>query len=371
MLNKKGTGVFFNRLNKKNTDLTEKKAQLEASLAQLTHPLFPDGILTVAEQFSVDIKKQQLVINLTMPFACSQILTELFTELSQQLTVELELNLALAIKPVRQHQINGVKNIIAIASGKGGVGKSTTTVNLAYALQQQGANVAILDADIYGPSIPTMLGLAGQKPVSADGKTMMPLDTNGMQAMSIGFLVNEDDATVWRGPMASTAFSQLLNETQWQNVDYLLIDMPPGTGDIQLTLAQKVPVAGAVIITTPQNVALKDAQKGISMFDKVKVPVLGVVENMSYFECPNCHQTSHIFGCEGGKTLTQNNQTRLLGQLPLEQTIQQAMDTGNIDKITALDDIQANYATIAQNLAAELYYQLDARSPKLATIVHA
>ncbi|WP_312854446.1 iron-sulfur cluster carrier protein ApbC [Paludibacterium denitrificans] len=195
----------------------------------------------------------------------------------------------------------GVKNIIAVASGKGGVGKSTTAVNLALALAAEGARVGLLDADIYGPSQPLMLGLQGQRPETPDGKHLKPVENYGIQTMSIGYLVDNDQAMVWRGPMVSQALQQLLNDTQWDNLDYLVIDMPPGTGDVQLTLAQKVPVTGAVIVTTPQDIALLDARKGVTMFQKVGVPILGLVENMAIHICSNCGHAEHIFG-EGGAT---------------------------------------------------------------------
>jgi ATP-binding protein involved in chromosome partitioning len=193
-----------------------------------------------------------------------------------------------------------VKNIIAVASGKGGVGKSTTTVNLALALAAEGAKVGILDADIYGPSQPMMMGIEG-RPESVDGKTMEPLENYGVQVISIGFLVDKDEAMIWRGPMATQALEQLLRQTNWKDLDYLIVDMPPGTGDIQLTLSQRVPMTGAVIVTTPQDIALLDARKGIKMFEKVGVPILGIVENMAVYCCPNCGHTEHIFGAEGGK----------------------------------------------------------------------
>jgi ATP-binding protein involved in chromosome partitioning len=222
----------------------------------------------------------------------------------------------------------GVKNIVAVASGKGGVGKSTVAVNLALAWAAGGADVGILDADIYGPSQPLMLGLSGQRPSSPDGKRILPLKAYGLTAMSIGFLVDPAQAVVWRGPMVTQALTQLLGDTDWGNLDYLIVDMPPGTGDIQLTLAQRVPVAGAIIVTTPQDIALADARKGLAMFEKVSVPVLGIIENMSVHVCSNCGHTEHIFGSGGGARMAAEYGVPLLGELPLDARIQQEADGG-------------------------------------------
>src|ERR1700733_9809560 len=222
----------------------------------------------------------------------------------------------------------GVKNVIAVASGKGGVGKSTVAVNLALAWAAQGAKVGVLDADIYGPSQPLMLGLTGQRPSVVDGKHIKPLAAHGVVAMSIGFLIDPDQPMVWRGPMVTQALTQLLGDTQWGELDYLVVDMPPGTGDIQLTLAQRVPVAGAVIVTTPQDIALADARKGLVMFEKVAVPVLGIVENMSIHVCSNCGHADHIFGAGGGARMAAQAGVRLLGELPLDGRIREETDAG-------------------------------------------
>ncbi len=221
-----------------------------------------------------------------------------------------------------------IGNVVAVASGKGGVGKSTVAVNLALAWAAQGARVGILDADIYGPSQPLMLGLAGQRPSSPDGKKLKPLTAHGISAMSIGFLVDDQQPMVWRGPMVTQALTQLLSETNWGALDYLVVDMPPGTGDIQLTLAQRVPVAGAVIVTTPQDIALADARKGLKMFEKVAVPVLGVVENMSIHVCSSCGHAEHIFGAGGGTRMAAEYGVRLLGELPLDARIREETDAG-------------------------------------------
>lgn len=235
---------------------------------------------------------------------------------------------------IKRHQIQSgakgianIKNIIAIGSGKGGVGKSTVAVNLARAWSQEGARVGLLDADIYGPSIPTMLGIH-ERPTSPDGKTMTPLKSGDLQAMSIGFLTEQDTPMIWRGPIVTNTLKQLLSETNWGDLDYLIIDLPPGTGDTQLTLAQNIPVSGAIIVTTPQNVALADARKAIRMFEKVNIHTLGIIENMSYFTCPYCQQTSHIFQKDGGNTLSENYMVNLLGNIPLNEQICHSMDKG-------------------------------------------
>jgi ATP-binding protein involved in chromosome partitioning len=251
--------------------------------------------------------------------------------------------------------IQGVKNIIAVASGKGGVGKSTVAVNLSLALAQEGASVGLLDADIYGPSQPTMLGLRGQRPESPDGKTMEPLSAHGIQAMSIGFLVDERQPMAWRGPMVTSALNQLLLQTRWHDLDYLLVDMPPGTGDIQLTLAQRVPVSGAVIVTTPQEVALADARKALEMFQKVNVPVLGVIENMSTHICTHCGHVEQIFGAQGGAHLGAEYDVPLLGQLPLAIEIRETTDRGAPSVVTDPDGaVGTLFRGIAMRVAGEL-----------------
>jgi ATP-binding protein involved in chromosome partitioning len=263
----------------------------------------------------------------------------------------------------------GIKNIIAVASGKGGVGKSTTAVNLALALQAEGATVAILDADIYGPSMPRMLGCTGQ-PESVDGKSLEPMIGHGIQSMSIGYLVEEDTPMIWRGPMVTQALEQLLNDTNWKDVDYLVIDLPPGTGDIQLTLAQKIPVSGAVIITTPQDIALLDARKGLKMFDKVEVPVLGVVENMSIHICSECGHAEHIFGEGGGTRMAEEQGVDFLGSLPLDIKIREQADSGN-PTVAAMPEskISEIYREIARKTAARLATKAKDHSAAFPSIV--
>ena len=262
----------------------------------------------------------------------------------------------------------GVKNIVAVASGKGGVGKSTTAVNLALALAAEGASVGILDADIYGPSQPMMLGVTG-RPETVDGKSMEPLVAHGLQVMSIGFLVEPDQAMVWRGPMATQALDQLLRQTRWQDLDYLLVDMPPGTGDIQLTLAQRVPVTGAVIVTTPQDIALIDARKGIGMFEKVGVPILGVVENMSVHVCENCGHVEHVFGEGGGARMAAEQGCDYLGALPLNLSIRLNADEGHPSVVADPDgEIAGLYKAVARRVAVKLAERAKDYSSKFPTI---
>ena len=247
-----------------------------------------------------------------------------------------------------------VKNIVAVASGKGGVGKSTTAVNLALALAAEGASVGLLDADIYGPSVPMMMGITG-KPESADGQTMEPMENYGVQVMSIGFLVAQDEAMIWRGPMATQALEQLLRQTNWRDLDYLIVDMPPGTGDIQLTLSQRVPMTGAVVVTTPQDIALLDAKKGIKMFEKVGVPILGIVENMAVHVCSNCGHIEHIFGADGGKKMAADYNMDYLGALPLNMQIRLQADNGKPTVVSDPDsEVAGIYKAVARKVAVSI-----------------
>jgi ATP-binding protein involved in chromosome partitioning len=265
--------------------------------------------------------------------------------------------------------VPGVKNIVAVASGKGGVGKSTTAVNLALGLAAEGASVGILDADIYGPSQPTMLGIAG-RPESKDGKTLEPMVGHGIQAISIGFLIDIDTPMVWRGPMVTQALEQLLKDTRWRDIDYLIVDMPPGTGDIQLTLAQKVPVTGAVIVTTPQDIALIDARKGLKMFEKVGIPILGVIENMSTHICSNCGHEEHIFGQGGAERMCREYGTELLGALPLDINIREQADSGKPTVVADPDGRAAEiYRAIARRLAVKIAESAKDMTSKFPNIV--
>ncbi|MEW7851205.1 iron-sulfur cluster carrier protein ApbC [Massilia aurea] len=262
-----------------------------------------------------------------------------------------------------------VKNIIAVASGKGGVGKSTTAVNLALALHAEGASVGILDADIYGPSQPMMLGVSG-RPLTNDGKSMEPLENHGIQVSSVGFMIDPDEPMVWRGPMASGALQQLLEQTNWRDLDYLIVDMPPGTGDIQLTLSQKVPVTGAVIVTTPQDIALLDARKGLKMFEKVGIPILGVVENMSTHTCTNCGHTEAIFGHGGGEKMCADFGIDFLGALPLTMSIREQADAGRPTVVADPDGaVAAVYKQIARKVAIKIADKAKDMSSKFPSIV--
>ena len=263
----------------------------------------------------------------------------------------------------------GVKNIIAVASGKGGVGKSTTAVNLALALSAEGASVGILDADIYGPSLPMMLGISG-RPESKAENTIEPMEAHGLQASSIGFLINEDSPMVWRGPMVTSALEQLLRQTRWRDLDYLIVDMPPGTGDIQLTLSQKVPVTGAVIVTTPQDIALLDARKGLKMFEKVGVPIIGIVENMSTYICPSCGHEEHVFGSGGGQKMCSDYGADFLGSLPLNISIREQSDAGRPTVVAEPDGpISMVYQQIARQIAIRIAGLAKDMSSKFPNIV--
>ncbi|MWP48217.1 MULTISPECIES: iron-sulfur cluster carrier protein ApbC [unclassified Gilliamella] len=350
--------------------------EVKKILENFTHSTLQKNLLELGAIKKCEIVNHHLTINLTMPFAWQST----FEELKKITTPELlklnsvnevdwhiEYKIATLKRANNQNAINNIKNIIAISSGKGGVGKSSTAVNLALALQKQGAKVGILDADIYGPSIPTMLGTEKEHPLTPDNKHMTPIMAYKLASNSIGYLVDPDSAMVWRGPMASKALLQILQDTLWPELDYLVIDMPPGTGDIQLTLAQNIPVTAAVIVSTPQDIALIDAKKGITMFNKVNIPTLGIIENMSYHICENCGHHETIFGEGGAQSLANQYQTKLLGQVPLHKTLRQDLDTGKPTVISHPNsEFTQLYCQIAERIASELYWQGEAILPDIA-----
>lgn len=334
--------------------------QVRALLAGVTDPNTKKtlGVAAQASELRLDGSRLRLTVALGYPIHNGQ------PELQKRIETALR-PLGLEIEELRfitrigshvvqrgQRTLRNIRNIIAVASGKGGVGKSTTAVNVALALSVQGARVGLLDADIYGPSVPIMLGLSG-RPKVLDGKVMQPLVGHGLQAISIGFLIDEDSPAIWRGPMVTQALVQLLNQTAWDDLDYLIVDMPPGTGDIALTMAQKVPLTGAIIVTTPQDLALADARKGLLMFQKVDVPVLGIVENMSTHICSNCGHAEPIFGENGGRNMAAEFNLPWLGSLPLVMDIRTQTDSGNPTVIAEPDgEIAAIYHDIARKIAA-------------------
>lgn len=344
-------------------------AQVEAVLQSVIDPTLQQNLLTLNALESIVVEDDHVLVQLILGYPAESVAAELATAVNsavsalpgvEKVSVDIDWRIPASPAANEQQAIAGVKNIIAVASGKGGVGKSTTAVNLALALAKEGARVGILDADIYGPSQHHMLGVGERRPEVVKGASgaqmMLPIAAHGIQSISMGYLVTEQTPMVWRGPMVSGALQQLLMQTRWDNVDYLIIDMPPGTGDIQITLAQKVPVTGAVIVTTPQDIALLDAKKGIEMFRKVNVPVLGVVENMALHICSNCGHTEHIFGAGGGERIARDYQTELLGSLPLDITIRETSDGGEpaVAK-NSESDIAQLYRGIARKLAANLW----------------
>lgn len=342
-------------------------AIIAGTLANFQHPTLAHNLTTLKALRHVALLDDVIHVELTMPFAWRGAFEALKAQCDADLlrltgarAIDWKLSHHIAtLKRVKNHPgINGVKNIIAVSSGKGGVGKSSTAVNLALALAAEGAKTGILDADIYGPSIPSMLGAQAEHPLSPDGVHMAPVMKYGLATNSIGYLMPDDNATVWRGPMASKALLQMLSETLWPDLDYLVLDMPPGTGDIQLTLAQSIPVTGAIVVTTPQDIALIDAVKGIVMFSKVAVPVVGIVENMSVHICGHCGHREPIFGSDGAQKLAQRYHTRLLGQMPLHISLREDLDAGAPTVISRPDsDFTALYRQLAGQVAAHLYWQ--------------
>jgi ATP-binding protein involved in chromosome partitioning len=352
--------------------------QISAAIASVIDPYMGVDLVAAGAVNSIKVDGNSVTVEIELGFPVTRYAAELehalrapITALNNDISVEFDIRSKVVAHTV-QHgakRLTEVRNIIAIASGKGGVGKSTTATNLALALRDEGASVAILDADIYGPSQPRMLGALG-KPESRDGKSMEPIVSYGIQSMSIGNLIEEDTPMIWRGPMVTGALEQLLNDTNWKDVDYLVIDLPPGTGDIQLTLCQKIPVSGAVIVTTPQDIALLDARKALKMFEKVDVPVLGVVENMSVHICTSCGQEDHIFGAGGGESMAQQYGIDLLGALPLDTQIRKGMDTGKPIVAMQPDSRPSEmYRQIARRLSGKLALRAKDYSAKFPNIV--
>lgn len=351
---------------------------IEAQLSTIQDRYLEKDIVSskALKNIEVDGDKVSVRIELGYPAGSyrnelKQVVETALSRMDQVAQVEVTVEQKVAAHAVQKSlkRIEGIKNIIAVASGKGGVGKSTTSANLALALSSDGAKVGILDADIYGPSMPRMLGMSGT-PESKDGSTLEPMENHNLKAMSIGFLVEEDTPMIWRGPMVTQALEQLLRDTNWGSLDYLIVDLPPGTGDTQLTLSQKIPVSGAVIVTTPQDIALLDARKGLAMFEKVEVPVLGVVENMSIHICSACGNAEHIFGQGGGKRMSEEFDVDFLGELPLNISIREQADAGNPTVIADPDgQISDMYREISRKMSARLAEKSKDYTSKFPNIV--
>jgi len=353
--------------------------QVQTALKEVIDPNMQKDFISAKTARNIKIDGNNVTLDVVLPYPAKSV----FNEIKQQVEAKLKtlpgvgnVNATVSSK-ILSHAVQrgvkpipGVRNIIAVASGKGGVGKSTTAVNLALALLAEGAKVGILDADIYGPSQPMMLGLADAKPVSEDGQNMEPMMGHGLQAMSIGFLIDVETPMVWRGPMVTQALEQLLNNTKWHDLDYLVVDLPPGTGDIQLTLAQRVPVTGAVIVTTPQDIALIDARKGLKMFQKVNIPILGIVENMSLHICSKCGHEERIFGEGGGERMGKDYDIEMLGALPLDMAIRQQVDSGKPTVVADPDGrVSQIYKQIARRVAVKIGDLAQDHSAKFPSIV--
>ena len=351
---------------------------IQNALKTLIDPNTGKDFITSKSAKNIQISDNNISVDIVLGYPAKSVMADVQQLVTQHLEtlsdgglVTVNIGSRIVAHKVQQgvNLLPNVKNIIAVASGKGGVGKSTTSVNLASALAAEGASVGILDADIYGPSQPQMLGISG-RPESMDGKSMGPMLAHGIQAMSIGFLVDTDTPMVWRGPMVTGALEQLLRDTKWRDLDYLVIDLPPGTGDIQLTLAQKIPVTGAIIVTTPQDIALLDARKGLKMFEKVNIPILGIVENMSTHICSNCGHEEHIFGAGGAVKMCGDYNVELLGSLPLDISIREQTDNGKPTVINAPDSAISNiYKEIARKAAIKIANASLDHSSKFPNIV--
>lgn len=368
---------FFQKLfSKELPEIVQQKlseAINQLDISPVKRDIFNEKIIK-----QVQLKNGELHLNMTLPFPAKSLWPILESQLKNQLealddidtvTFEWQTDIVEHHTQNTQQHLKGVKNIIAIASGKGGVGKSTTAVNLALALQQEGARVGILDADIYGPSIPTMLG-EHIKPETKDGKSMEPVKAHGLQLMSIGFLIDPNEPMIWRGPIVTQTLTQLLKETNWNGLDYLVIDLPPGTGDVQLTLSQQIPVTGAIVVTTPQEIALIDARKGMRMFEKVNIPLLGIIENMSTHICSQCGFEEAIFGEHGGEKLSEEGQTDLLAQMPLDTRIRVGMDSGKPLMISEPgSEIAQRYRQVAYSVASQIALQKQSYTSAFPNIV--
>jgi len=355
-----------------------EKQQIEDVLKNIIDPNVNTDLVTAKSVKFLSVEKGQVQLKIELGYPAKSFIEGFKQQISDKIkslegveSVEVVISVNIVAHGVQNSlkPIENIKNIVAVASGKGGVGKSTTSVNLALALAAEGARVGILDADIYGPSIPMMLGLSGY-PDSQDNKTMMPKVSYGIQTISIGYLIDADQPMIWRGPMVTSALQQLLNDTNWDNLDYLIVDLPPGTGDIQLTLSQQIPVSGAVVVTTPQDIALIDAQRGLGMFEKVNVPVLGIIENMSMHICSNCGHEEAIFGEGGGAAMAEKNDMELLGSLPLDKQIREFADSGRPTVVAIPDSRPAEiYREIARKMSAKLALKSKDFSSKFPKIV--
>jgi len=358
--------------------MSVSKEQIESAIKEYIDPYLEKDLVTAGAVKDTAIDGDKVKVKVVLGYPAYGYVDKLTEQLKSRIekvdavaSAEIDVSWEIASHSVQggMNPLEGIKNVIAVASGKGGVGKSTTAVNLALALQKEGARVGVLDADIYGPSVPRMLGIDG-KPESTDGKSLEPMGGHGLQAMSIGFMIDEETPMIWRGPMVTQALEQLLRDTRWKSLDYLVIDLPPGTGDVQLTLAQKVPVSGAVIVTTPQDIALLDARKGLKMFEKVEVPVLGVVENMSIHICSECGHAEHIFGSGGGEKMCDQYNVDFLGSLPLDISIRENADGGHP---SVADDPNSKaseiYRDIARRTAAKLSLKAKDYTAKFPNIV--
>ncbi|KPK29760.1 MAG: ATP-binding protein [Betaproteobacteria bacterium SG8_40] len=343
--------------------MAQTEESIREALAQLIDPATGRDYVGSGEVKAVDLEGGKVTVAVELGYPAKSVAEEIKQSITEKLrqlpgvdkvAVSVSTNIVSHAAQAGLKLLPGIKNVIAVASGKGGVGKSTTTANLALALAAEGARVGILDADIYGPSQQMMMGLSG-RPESTDGKTIEPMQAHGVQTMSIGVLIDMDQPMVWRGPMVTQALEQLLRDTQWKDLDYLIVDLPPGTGDIQLTLSQKVPLTGAIIVTTPQDIALIDARKALKMFEKVNVPILGIVENMSIHVCSNCGHEEHIFGEGGAQRMSGDYGVDLLGQLPLDIRIREQADSGRPTLVSDPDSAASRiYKEVARKAAAKI-----------------